>query len=73
MYYDLLVVVVLVFLIVTFSLVQVLLNDILSEITVKITSKSKGTFFSNDWIFPLKIILLSSHHISVISITCNSS
>lgn len=72
MYYDLLVVVVLVFFtisIVTFSLVQVLLNDILSEIT----SKSKGTFFSNDWIFPLKIILLSSHHISVTSITCNSS
>lgn len=69
MYYDLLVVVVLVFLIVTFSLVQVLLKDILSEIT----SKSKGTFFSNDWIFPLKIRLLSSHHISVISITCNSS
>lgn len=73
MYYDLLVVVVLVFLIVTFSLVQVLLNDILSEITVKITSKSKGMFFSNDWIFPLKIRLLSSHHISVTSITCNSS
>lgn len=69
MYYDLLVVAVLVFLIVTFSLVQVLLNDILSEITFK----SKGTFFSNNWIFPLKIILLSSHHISVISITCNSS
>lgn len=72
MYYDLLVVVVLVFFtisIVTFSLVQVLLNDILSEIT----SKSKGTFFSNDRIFPLKIRLLSSHHISVTSITCNSS